>query len=227
MLKTMYESLDTLEDLYELIDTAIVDDPPITVMEGGIIKKGYIPEIDELIDITTNGKNWLLEIEQTERELTGIKNLKSGYNKVFGYYIEVTKSFLKMVPQDRYIRKQTLTGAERYITEKLKNKENEIVGAREKIIKLEYDAFVGIRNKSMIGMYCTDQTTYISRNAIIAVILFAIYSSCIVAAIYNQGIQRVIYYIISTYCSKTSNKATHRTAVRTVENRTFVMGIRN
>ena len=147
MLKTMYESLDTLEDLYELIDNAIVDDPPITVMEGGIIKKGYIPEIDELIDITTNGKNWLLEIEQTERELTGIKNLKIGYNKVFGYYIEVTKSFLKMVPQDRYIRKQTLTGAERYITEELKNKENEIVGAREKIIKLEYDAFVGIRNK--------------------------------------------------------------------------------
>ena len=147
MLKGLYESLDTLEDLYKLIDTAIVDDPPITVMEGGIIKKGYIPEIDELIDITTNGKNWLLEIEQTERELTGIKNLKIGYNKVFGYYIEVTKSFLKMVPQDRYIRKQTLTGAERYITEELKNKENEIVGAREKIIKLEYDAFVGIRNK--------------------------------------------------------------------------------
>ena len=146
ILKNLYNSLDTLDDLYELIDKSIEDDPPVTVKEGGIIKKGYNPIIDKLIDLTTNGKKWLIEIEQKEREETGIKNLKIGYNKVFGYYIEVTKSFLKMVPQDRYIRKQTLTAGERFITEELKNKENEIVGAQEKIVNIEYDEFVKIRN---------------------------------------------------------------------------------
>ena len=146
ILKNLYNSLDTLDDLYELIDKSIEDDPPVTVKEGGIIKKGYNPIIDKLIDLTTNGKKWLIDIEQKEREETGIKNLKIGYNKVFGYYIEVTKSFLKMVPQDRYIRKQTLTTGERFITEELKNKENEIVGAQEKIVNIEYDEFVKIRN---------------------------------------------------------------------------------
>ena len=146
ILKRLYNSLDTLVDLYELIDRAIEDDPPVTVKEGGIIKKGYNPVVDELIDLTTNGKKWLVDIEQSEREKTGIKNLKIGYNKVFGYYIEVSKSFVKMVPQDRYIRKQTLTTGERYITEELKNKENEIVGAEEKIVNIEYDEFVKVRD---------------------------------------------------------------------------------
>ena len=147
MLKKLKESLDTLDDIYSLIDSAIVEDPPITITDGGIIKKGYDPIIDELIDITTNGKKWLIDIENKERELTGIKNLRIGYNKVFGYYIEITKSFLKMVPQDRYIRKQTLTTGERYITEELKNKENEIVGSQDKIVKLEYEAFTKIRER--------------------------------------------------------------------------------
>ena len=121
MLNNLYNSLDTLDDIYNLIDEAIVDDPPMTVKEGGLIKRGFNEEIDKLIDITTNGQKWLVDEEAKEREKTGIKNLKIGYNKVFGYYIEVSKSFVKMVPQDRYIRKQTLTTGERYITEELKN----------------------------------------------------------------------------------------------------------
>ena len=147
LLSNLYKSLDTLEDIYELINVAIVDDPPITLKDGGIIKKGYNEDVDKLIDLTTNGRKWLVDIEAKERELTGIKNLKIGYNKVFGYYIEITKSFIKLVPQDRYIRKQTLTTGERYITEELKNMENQIVGAQEKIVNLEYDEFVKIRNK--------------------------------------------------------------------------------
>ena len=146
LLKELYNSLDTLDDIYKLIDDAINDDPPISIKEGGLIKKGYNEDVDRLIDITTNGKKWLVDEEAKERELTGIKNLKIGYNKVFGYYIEVSKSFVKMCP-DRYIRKQTLTTGERFITEELKNMENEIVGAQEKIINLEYDTFVKIRNR--------------------------------------------------------------------------------
>lgn len=146
LLTSLYESLDTLEDLFELINIAIVDDPPMSVKEGGLIKKGYNDAVDRLIEITTNGKQWLVNVEAEEREKTGIKNLKIGYNKVFGYYIEVSKSFVKNVPTDRYIRKQTLTTGERFITEELKNMENEIVGAQEKIVNLEYDEFVKIRN---------------------------------------------------------------------------------
>lgn len=146
LLSSLCNSLDTLDDLCELINTAIVDDPPVSVKEGGLIKKGYNEAVDRLIEITTNGKQWLVNVEAQEREKTGIKNLKIGYNKVFGYYIEVSKSFVKMVPQDRYIRKQTLTTGERFITEELKNMENEIVGAQEKIVNLEYDEFVKIRN---------------------------------------------------------------------------------
>lgn len=146
MLKNLYNSLDTLDDVFELIDKSIVEDPPVTVKDGNLIKKGYNETIDRLIELTSNGKQWLANLEEKERELTGIKNLRIGYNKVFGYYIEVTKSFIKMVP-DRYIRKQTLTTGERFITEELKNMENEIVGAQEKIVNIEYDMFVKIRDK--------------------------------------------------------------------------------
>lgn len=146
-LKIINDEVDILTDIYELIDKSIVDDPPLSVKEGGLIKKGYKPEIDELIEATTNGKQWLANIELKEKEITGIKNLKIGYNKVFGYYIEVSKSNVKDIPEDRYIRKQTLTTGERYITEELKNMENEILGAKEKIISLEYDEFVNIRNE--------------------------------------------------------------------------------
>ena len=146
MLKELYNELDALEDIYSLIDKAIVEEPPISVTEGGIIKMGYDPEIDELKTAMTDGKTWLVQLEAREREETGIKGLKVGYNKVFGYYIEVTKSNLSLVP-DRYIRKQTLTGGERYITEELKELENKVLGAEEKVVSLEYQAFTEIREK--------------------------------------------------------------------------------
>ena len=144
MLKELYEELDVLEDVYELIEKSIVEEPPISVKEGGIIKLGYDPEIDQLKKATTEGKTWIVQLEAKEREETGIKGLKVGFNKVFGYFIEVTKSNLSMVP-DRYIRKQTLTNAERYVTEELKNLENQILGAEEKVVNLEYKAFTDVR----------------------------------------------------------------------------------
>ena len=140
LLKEIYENIDTLDDIYEIIEKSIVDEPPIGVKDGGIIKIGYDPEIDKLKLATTEGKKWILELEAKEREQTGIKGLKDGFNKVFGYFIEVTKSNLSMVP-DRYVRKQTLTNCERYITEELKNLENQILGAEERVLTLEYSAF--------------------------------------------------------------------------------------
>ena len=144
MLKNLYEELDVCEDLAKLIESAIVDEPPITITEGGIIKKGYNEEVDELKQATTEGKNWLLELEAKEREETGIKNLKVGFNKVFGYFFEVTKSYLDLVPA-RFIRKQTLTNAERYITEELTELESKILGSEDRIVKLEYELFIEIR----------------------------------------------------------------------------------
>ena len=146
LLKDLYEELDTLQDIYELIEDSIVEEPPISVKEGGIIKLGYDEEIDTLKKATTEGKTWIVNLEAKEREETGIKGLKVGFNKVFGYFIEVTKSNLSMVPE-RYIRKQTLTNCERYVTEELKNLENQILGAEEKVINLEYKAFTEIREK--------------------------------------------------------------------------------
>ena len=146
MLKDLYENLDELQDIYQLIEKSIVEDPPMTIKDGGIIKLGYDEEIDKLKTATTEGKNWIIKLEAEEREKTGIKNLKVGFNKVFGYYIEVTKSGLSQVP-DRFIRKQTLTNAERFITEDLKNLENQILGAEEKVVNLEYNAFTEIREE--------------------------------------------------------------------------------
>lgn len=146
MLAEIYSELDILDDIYELIDKTIVDDPPISIKEGGLIKLGYDEEIDKLKTATTDGKNWIIQLEADEREKTGIKGLKVGFNKVFGYYIEVTKSNISLVP-DRYIRKQTLTNGERYITEELKNLENQILGAEEKVINLEYNVFAEVREK--------------------------------------------------------------------------------
>ena len=146
MLEEIYQNIDELKDIHDLIEKAIVDDPPMTIKDGGIIKIGYDEEIDKLKTATTEGKNWIVNLEAEEREKTGIKNLKVGFNKVFGYFIEVTKSYLLQVP-DRYIRKQTLTNAERYITEDLKSLENQILGAEEKVVNLEYNAFIEIREE--------------------------------------------------------------------------------
>ena len=147
LLQKHYSNLDELKDIYKLIDEAIVEDPPISVKEGGIIKTGYSKEIDEYRNASTDGKKWIIELESREKELTGIKNLKVGYTRVFGYYIEVTKSFLNQVPEDRYIRKQTLTGGERFVTEELKQIEGKILGAEEKVVALEYNEFVKIRDE--------------------------------------------------------------------------------
>ena len=146
LLKNLYEELDTLEDVAKLIDDAIVDDPPVSVKEGGIIKIDYDEEVKKLRTASTEGKNWVIALEAREREATGIKNLKVGFNKVFGYYIEVSKSFVNQVP-DRFIRKQTLTTGERYITDELKEIESTILGAQDKVVNLEYEIFTKIRDE--------------------------------------------------------------------------------
>lgn len=145
-LKDIYQNIDELQDMHELIEKSIVDDPPMSTKDGGYIKLGYNEDIDTLKHATTDGKSWLMKLEADEKEKTGIKSLKIGFNKVFGYYIEVTNLYKDMVP-DTYIRKQTLTNGERYITEELKNMENQILGAEEKVIKLELEAFRQIREE--------------------------------------------------------------------------------
>lgn len=147
LLNSIYSEFDTLEDLFEMIDSSISENPPLQLKEGGLIKDGYSNEVDKLREAMSKGKFWIAKLEQTERESTGIKSLKVGYNKVFGYYIEVTKSNLANVPEGRYIRKQTLSNGERYITPELKEMEDLILGAEQKIIDLEYELFVDIRNK--------------------------------------------------------------------------------
>ncbi|OPZ87424.1 MAG: DNA mismatch repair protein MutS [Firmicutes bacterium ADurb.Bin419] len=144
--KECNRNIDALTDVFEMIDKAICDEPPVSVKEGGIIKEGYNEEVDRLKSASTDGKTWLVELENSEREKTGIKNLKVGFNKVFGYYLEVTKSYFSLVPPN-YIRKQTLANCERYITEELKQIEDTVLGAQDKLVELEYQIFVEVRNK--------------------------------------------------------------------------------
>ncbi|MFT4107242.1 MAG: DNA mismatch repair protein MutS [Lacrimispora sp.] len=145
LLKELWEELDALEDVKELIDRAIIEDPPITVREGGIIREGFHEEADKLRGAKTEGKTWLAELELKEKEKTGIKNLKVKFNKVFGYYFEVTNSSKDLVP-DYFIRKQTLANAERYTTDELKELEEVIVGAEDKLFALEYELFGQVRD---------------------------------------------------------------------------------
>ena len=144
LFKEAFEKMDDLQDLYHLIDSAIVDDPPIAMRDGGIIKEGYSEEADRLRKAKTEGKEWLAQLEEREKENTGIKNLKIKFNKVFGYYLEVTNSFKNLVP-DNWVRKQTLTNAERYTTEELKKLEDVILGAEDKLYSQEYDLFAQVR----------------------------------------------------------------------------------
>lgn len=141
------KQLDPLSDVASLIENSIVEDPPISVTDGGVIKDGYDQQLDEYRDAMNNGKQWIADLQKHEREVTGINNLKIGYNHVFGYYIEVTKVNLNKIPRDRYERKQTLVNAERFSTPELKEKEALILGAQEKSTALEYDVFVKIREK--------------------------------------------------------------------------------
>ncbi len=144
-LKGIANSLDTLEDVSSLLDKALVENPPFTVREGGMIKEGFNKDVDYYRSLRDNAKGIMISFEEKEKEETGIRTLKIDYNKVFGYYIEVSKSFMNQVPL-RYIRKQTLANCERYITEELKEMENTILGANEKIIELEYELFISLRN---------------------------------------------------------------------------------
>ncbi|MCD2256757.1 DNA mismatch repair protein MutS [Lactobacillus sp. CC-MHH1034] len=146
-LRALLPKLDEVPEVYDLIDRAIMDDAPISVTDGGVIKAGYNEQLDQYRDAMNNSKQWILNLEAQERKTTGIHNLKIGFNKVFGYYIEVTNSNLKLVPKDRFERKQTLTNAERYITPELKEKEQLILEAQEKSTALEYELFTEIREK--------------------------------------------------------------------------------
>ena len=142
-----YKNIETLDDLYSLLDKSIDDDAPITIKEGGIIKRGYNLELDSLKDNSKSGKDFVVNMESEERERTGIKNLKVGYNKIFGYYIEVSKGNIPLIKDEyNYERKQTLANCERYVTPLLKEKEAMILGAEEKIINLEYNLFIEIRD---------------------------------------------------------------------------------
>ena len=146
-----------LDELASTIDNAIVEEPPFSVREGGMIKDGFNAELDELRDIVANGKGYIADIQLREQERTGIKKLKIGYNRVFGYYIEVSNSFKEMVPDD-YIRKQTLTNCERFITQELKDLESKVLGAQERIVRLEYEVFDSVRKKTAEHLFEIQKT---------------------------------------------------------------------
>ena len=148
------KNIETFEELYNLLNNSIIEEAPISIKEGGLIKSGYNAELDELKDIRKNSKNYILKIESEERERTGIKNLKVGFNKIFGYYIEVSKGNIPLIKDEfGYSRRQTLANCERFITPELKELENTILGAEEKIFNLEYELFIGVRDevRSYIG----------------------------------------------------------------------------
>lgn len=147
LLNDYYNNLDDLRDIYELLEKSIKEDPSLTLKDGDLIKDGFNSEIDELRLAKTNGKDWISSLENREREFTGIKSLKVGFNKVFGYYIEISKANYSSIPEGRYIRKQTLANAERFITPELKEIEEKLLGASEKLCSLEYDIFLDIRNE--------------------------------------------------------------------------------
>ncbi|MBQ6495580.1 MAG: DNA mismatch repair protein MutS [Firmicutes bacterium] len=146
LLAELYDNIYDLSEVYELIDRGIVEEPPFTVKEGGLIKEGYSEQLDSLKASIFDAQNWIASLEASERERTGIKNLKVGFNKVFGYYLEVTRSYYDMIPED-YIRKQTLVGSERFVTPQLKETERLVLNAETEINKLEYELFTEIRQK--------------------------------------------------------------------------------
>ncbi|MBU3092205.1 DNA mismatch repair protein MutS [Clostridium sp. CF011] len=145
--KKIYLNLDDLQDIYNTLDNSIIVNPSISIKEGNIIKEGFNSEIDELRQAKAHGKEWIATLENDEKKITGIKSLKVGYNRVFGYFIEVTKLNIGSIPEGRYIRKQTLSNAERYITPELKEMEEKILGAQEKLVNIEYEVFTGIREE--------------------------------------------------------------------------------
>ena len=171
LLSELRDAIDPLEDLYTLILESITEDPPILVHEGGIIRDGFNDDVDRYRKARTEGKSWIAEVEAEEREKTGIKNLRIRFNKVFGYYLEVTNSFRDLVP-DYYVRKQTLTGSERYITPRLKELEDMILGAEDKLTALEYELFTTVRD-TIAGEVDRVQKTAAALSALDALASFA------------------------------------------------------
>ncbi|MFO7601393.1 MAG: DNA mismatch repair protein MutS [Candidatus Desulfacyla sp.] len=168
LLSAIASNLDALQDIAQLIESSIREEPPVSLKEGGIIKEGYDDALDRLISLSRDGKSWIARFARSEQQKTGISSLKVGFNKVFGYYIEVTKSNLHLVPDD-YIRKQTLANGERYITEALKVKEGEVLGAEEKRVELEGEIFEGIRKKiALENQRVTETATRVSQIDVIA-----------------------------------------------------------
>ncbi len=151
--------IDPLPDLTELLQRSLIEEPPVGLKEGGLIRKGFDESIDQLRDAALHGKQWILELEQSEREKTGIKSLKIGYNRVFGYYIEVTRANLSQVP-DHYQRKQTLANSERYITTELKEMEDTILGAEQKLVALEYEVFCRVREQAAASIFQMQETAH-------------------------------------------------------------------
>ncbi|GLX68146.1 DNA mismatch repair protein MutS [Paenibacillus glycanilyticus] len=152
-LRMLVDGLDDCADLAELIETVIVDEPPVSIREGGLVRAGYDDYLDQLREASTNGKRWLAELERQEREATGIKTIKIGFNKVFGYYLEVSKGALAMLPEGRYERKQTLANAERFVTPELKEKERLILEAEDKMVDLEYARFIELRDHLALQLH--------------------------------------------------------------------------
>lgn len=153
VLTELVEGCDDCADLADMIETVIVDEPPVSIREGGLIRGGYDEYLDQLREASTNGKKWLAELERAERDATGIKSLKIGFNKVFGYYLEVSKANLSMLPEGRYERKQTLANAERFVTPELKEKERLILEAEDKMVDLEYARFLELRDQLALHLH--------------------------------------------------------------------------
>ncbi|MFD0587024.1 DNA mismatch repair protein MutS [Paenibacillus sp. GCM10027627] len=153
VLRELVSGSDDCSDLADMIDTVLVEEPPVSIREGGLIKNGYEDYLDQLREASTNGKKWLAELERAERESTGIRSLKIGFNKVFGYYLEVSKSNLSMLPEGRYERKQTLANAERFVTPELKEKERLILEAEDKMVDLEYARFLELRDHIALHLH--------------------------------------------------------------------------
>jgi len=158
---SMKDEIDDLEDVHQILQNSITDNPGLSAKEGNIIKEGFSQEVDDLRNAKTKGKEWISALESSEREISGIKSLKIGFNKVFGYYIEITKSNFSQIPEGRYIRKQTLANAERYITPELKEMEDKILGAEEKLLNLEYKLFTEVRDEIEQHIYRMKHTAKI------------------------------------------------------------------
>ncbi|MGN0395173.1 MAG: DNA mismatch repair protein MutS [Coprococcus sp.] len=189
LLQEIYENIDELQDIYELLECSINDDPPILIREGGIFKDGYLEDIDTLKNARTDGKKWLMDLEEKERNSTGIKNLKIKFNKVFGYYFEVTNSYKDLVPP-HFIRKQTLANAERYTSEELDNLAGSILGSSDKLVALEYETYVALRDKLAGELLRVQKTAkYISLlDAMASLSYVAVANGYIRPIINNEGI---------------------------------------